>query len=294
MSVAVIAHTGKRLGGGLPELRRLLAAEGIEDPIWHEVPKSKRAPREVERALRAAADRILAWGGDGMVRRCLDAIGDSPAELGILPAGTSNLLATNLRIESDLPSAVRTALHGTPRRIDLGRFDGERFGVMAGVGFDAEMIRGSDDHKDRLGRAAYVLSGAANLRAEPFDAVMKVDGAIWYEGPTTCILIGNVGRLFGGIEIFPDAAIDDGRLDIGVVTATGPVQLARTITRAMISDPERSPFVNITQGHRLRVKLSRRVRYELDGGDRRRVREFRVEVEPAAVTVRVPHPEEPR
>jgi YegS/Rv2252/BmrU family lipid kinase len=252
------------------------------------VPKSKRAPREVERALEEGAELILAWGGDGMVRRCLNAMKDAPVDLGILPAGTSNLFATNLGIEQDIEQAVRIALRGERRRIDVGRFNGERFGVMAGAGFDAAMIRGADDLKDRLGRAAYVLSGAANLDCKPFDAKIKVDGTPWYEGPASCILFGNVGRLFGGIEVFADAEIDDGLLDMGVVTAEGPVQLTRTMLRTAFSDPQKSPFVRVTKARKVRVKLDRKVRYELDGGDRSRVTNFKVDVEPNAVAVRVP------
>lgn len=286
--VAVIAHAGKTFGGGLPELRRVLGAEGISDPIWHEVPKSKKAPREVRRAIDDGADLILAWGGDGMVRRCINAIEDADVELGILPAGTSNLFATNLGIPQDIADAVRIALRGDRRRIDVGRFNGERFAVMAGAGFDAAMIRGADTTKDRLGRAAYVLSGAANLRTAPFVAKIKVDGTPWYEGPAACILLGNVGNLFGGVEVFSDASIDDGLLDIGVLTAEGPVQLARAMLRTAAGDPQRSPFVRVTQGRRIRAELDRKVRYELDGGDRRKITKFKVDVEPAAITVRVP------
>jgi diacylglycerol kinase (ATP) len=288
MKVAVIAHAGKTFGGGLPELRRVLDAEGVRDPIWHEVPKSKRAPREVERALEEGAELILAWGGDGMVRRCLTAIADADVDLGILPAGTSNLFATNMGIKQDVEEAVRVALRGDRRTIDVGRFNGERFGVMAGAGFDAAMIRGADDMKDRLGRAAYVLSGAGNLDAQPFGAKIKVDGTPWYEGPATCILLGNVGRLFGGIEVFGDAAVDDGLLDLGVVTAEGPVQLSRTMLRTALGDPQKSPFVRVTKARTVKVKLDRKVRYELDGGERSKVRRFKVDVEPHAVTVRVP------
>ena len=99
MKVAVIAHAGKTFAGGLPELRRVLDAEGVHEPIWHEVPKSKKAPAAVERALEEGADLILAWGGDGMVRQCINAIGNAKVDLGIVPAGTSNLFATNLGIE---------------------------------------------------------------------------------------------------------------------------------------------------------------------------------------------------
>jgi YegS/Rv2252/BmrU family lipid kinase len=288
VKVAVIAHAGKTFGGGLPELRRVLDAQGVHDPIWHEVPKSKKAPREVQRALDEGAELILAWGGDGMVRRCINAIGDADVELAILPAGTSNLFAANLGIEQDIEAAVRVALYGDSRRLDVGRFNGERFGVMAGAGFDAAMIRGADDLKERLGRAAYVFSGATNLRTESFGAKIKVDGTPWYEGPASCILLGNVGNLFGGIEVFGDAAADDGLLDLGVVTAEGPVQLARTMARTAVGDPQKSPYVRVTKARKVRVKLDRKVRYELDGGDRSKVAKFKVDVEPRAVTVRVP------
>ena len=288
MKVAVIAHAGKSFGGGLPELRRVLEAEGVPDPIWHEVPKSKKAPREVHRALKAGADLLLVWGGDGMVRRCLNAVEDAKVAVGILPAGTSNLFATNLRIQPDVEEAVRIALRGERRRIDVGRFNGERFATMAGAGFDAAMIRDADNLKERLGRAAYVLSGARNLGTETFQAKIRVDGAPWYDGPATCILFGNVGKLFGGLEVFADASLDDGMLDLGVMTAEGPVQLTRSVARTVIGDPQKSPFVRVTKALKVKVQLDRQVRYELDGGDRSKVTSFKVRVEPSAVTVCVP------
>ena len=288
MKVAVIAHAGKTFGGGLPELRRVLDAEGIKDPIWHEVPKSKKAPREVQRALKEGADLLLVWGGDGMVRRCIDAVGDAKVAVGILPAGTSNLFATNLKIKQDVEEAVRIALRGERRKVDVGLFNGERFATMAGAGFDAAMIRDADSLKDRLGRAAYVLSGARNLNAEAFGAKIRVDGTPWYDGPASCILFGNVGNLFGGIEVFADASLDDGMLDLGVVTADGPVKLGRTVARTAVGDPQKSPFVRVTKARKVKVQLDRKVRYELDGGDRSSVTNFKVRVEPSAVTVCVP------
>ncbi len=288
MKLAVVAHAGKMLGGGLPELRRALAEAGVADPLWTEVPKSKRAPAAVERALEEGAELILAWGGDGMVRRCVNALGDSQVPLAIVPAGTSNLFATNLGIERDITAAVRVALLGERRRLDVGRFEGERFAVMAGAGFDAAMIKGADDLKDRLGRGAYVLGGAAQLNTPSFEAKIKVDGTRWYKGPASCILVGNLGELFAGIEVFADAQPDDGRLDIGVLTSEGPVQLMRAATRTALGDAGKSPFVRITQARKVRVKLNRKVPYELDGGDRSKVTSFKVDVEPGAITVCVP------
>jgi diacylglycerol kinase (ATP) len=288
MKVAVVAHAGKTVGGGLPELRRALERAGVSDPLWTEVPKSKRAPAAVSQALEEGAELILAWGGDGMVRRCVNALKDSQVPLAIVPAGTSNLFATHLGVERDIEQAVEVALHGDRRRLDVGRFDDERFAVMAGAGFDAAMIRGADGLKERLGRAAYVVSGASQLDSESFEAKIKVDGTRWYKGPASCILVGNVGELFGGIEVFADAKPDDGKLEVGVLTSEGPVQLVRAAARTAIGSAEKSPFVRVTQAESVQVKLDRKVRYELDGGDRKKVKSFKVEVEPEAITVCVP------
>jgi YegS/Rv2252/BmrU family lipid kinase len=288
MKVAVVAHAGKTVGGGLPELRRTLEDAGIADPLWTEVPKSKRAPAAVEQALGEGAELLIAWGGDGMVRRCVNALEDSEVPLAIVPAGTSNLFATHLGVERDIGQAVDVALHGARRKLDVGRFDDERFAVMAGAGFDAAMIKDADDLKDRLGRAAYVVSGASNLGSESFEAKIKVDGNPWYEGPASCILVGNVGELFGGIDVFADARPDDGELDVGVLTSEGPVQLVRAAARTAVGSAEKSPFVRVTRARKVRVKLDRKVRYELDGGDRKKVKSFKVKVEPKAITVCVP------
>jgi diacylglycerol kinase (ATP) len=288
MRVAVVAHAGKHLDGGLPQLRRVLEAEGVHDPLWYEVPKAKRAPAVTRRALKEGADLVFAWGGDGMVRRCLGELAGERARLAVIPAGTANLLATNIGVPRDIGKAVAIGLHGAHRSFDVGRFEKERFGVMAGVGFDAAMIRGSEHLKERLGRMAYVWSGARNLRQDAFATEIAIDGTDWFEGRATCILLGNLGELFGGIEIFPDAEPDDGQLEVGVVTAEGVVQWARTLARTAAGDPVRSPFVRATKARAVKVKLARKVRYELDGGDRAKVRSFKVNVEPGAVQLCVP------
>ena len=288
MKVAVVAHSGKTLGGGLLELRRLLEAEHVTDLFWAEVPKSRKAPAQVKRALDQGADLVFAWGGDGMVQRCVDVLAGSQADLAIIPAGTANLFATNLGIPKDIPQAVALGLHGQRHRFDVGRFNGERFAVMAGAGFDAAMIKGSGSLKERLGRVAYVISGTENLRLKAFGATIKVDGATWFKGKATCLLLGNVGKLFGGVEAFDDAEPDDGFLELGVVTAEGPVQWARTIARTAVGSASDSPFVQVTKARSVKVKLDRKVLYELDGGDRTKVKAFEVEIEPGAVSVCVP------
>ncbi|HST41510.1 MAG TPA: diacylglycerol kinase family protein, partial [Conexibacter sp.] len=282
---------GKSFGGGLPAFRRALAAHGVEEPVWCEVPKGKKAPKQVRRMVaEEGVELLFAWGGDGIVQRCVDTLaGDAlPAELAIMPAGTSNLFAVNLGIPTDLERAVAIGLGGASRSLDVGRFNGERFAVMAGAGFDATLVKEADDLKDRIGRAAYVLSGARNLAVETFGAKIAVDGVPWYDGSASCVLVGNVGALFGGVEIFEDAAPDDGLLELGLLTAETRAEMMRAVVRTTVGTAHGSPFVRVTKARRVKVAFDRKVRYELDGGDRKKVRSFKAQVEPGAVTVRVP------
>src|SRR5260221_6110281 len=219
-SVAVIAHSGKALGGGLPELRSYLNASGVTNPLWLEVPKSKKAPKQLRKALSAGADLIFVWGGDGMVQRCIDVIAGSGVVVAILPAGTANLFATNLGIPKDIPAAVELGLHGDRRTFDVGTVNGEHFAVMAGSGFDARMIPDAGGElKGRFGRAAYLWTGAKNLRIPRTSARIRVDGKKWFNGKLSCVLVGNVGKIMAEVAALPDAQPNDGILEIGVVTA---------------------------------------------------------------------------
>jgi diacylglycerol kinase (ATP) len=289
--VAVVAHTGKTLGGGLDELRRLLTGDQIGELDWAEVPKSRKAPAKVRHALHSEPDLLVIWGGDGMVQRCVDVLAaeGSDVPVAIIPAGTANLFATNLGIPHDLPQAVRVALRGGRRRIDAGRFNGEHFAVMAGVGFDADMIDEADGAlKARLGRLAYLWTGAHALDTPPVRVRIKLDGAVWFEGDASCVLIGNVPKVFGPVEVFEDATPDDGWLDVGVATAQGAGQWARTLARVVTGPSDRSPYVRTAQARRISVRLAEPMRYELDGGSRSRIKRIKARVVPGAVTVCVP------
>src|SRR5256885_4895508 len=289
MKVAVIAHRGKTLGGGLGELRRLLADEGIENPIWYQVPKSRKAPKKAAKVRSAGADLVCVWGGDGMVQRCVDVFAGSDVPIAILPAGTANLLAANLGIPVDLAEAVRIGLHGARRRLDLGKLNGEHFAVMAGAGFDGAMIRDADGSlKGKLGKLAYVWTGLRKIGDEAVPMTVRVDGEDWFHGHATCVLLGNVGRITGGIPAFPGARPDDRRLDVGVSTAEGALPWAPTFGRLVTGQARHSPFVQTTRAARIDVKFGAPLPYELDGGARDVATRLKARAVPHAITVCVP------
>ena len=287
--VAVVAHAGKSLGGGLEELRSTLAHHGVSEPLWYEVQKSRQAPKRVRRALDEGAELIFAWGGDGMVQRALDVVAGTDVPLAVLPAGTANLFASSLELPDSVAEAVDVGLHGAERTLDVGRLNGERFGVMAGVGLDARMIRDADGGlKDRFGRLGYVWTASKQLRTEPFKARVEVDGLLWYKGEASCVLFGNVGSLFGGVEVFESSRPDDGLLELGVTNAEGLGEWARTVAQTVIGGASRSPFVQSTKARKVVVELDRKIPYELDGGERGTTKRLKTKVEPKAIRVRVP------
>ncbi len=160
---------------------------------------------------------------------------------------------------------------------------------MAGAGFDARMIADADrGTKDRLGRAAYVVTGIRNLRARRVRATIEVDGKRFFKGKVSCVLTANVGKILGGVEAFPQAQPDDGCLELGVVTARNPIQWARTFGRLALGHPDQSPFTEVTQGKRFRIRFDQKVAFELDGGARPASKTLRIRVRPNSVTVCVP------
>jgi diacylglycerol kinase (ATP) len=291
--IAVVAHSRKTLDGGLDELRKRLTGAGVTELSWAEVPKSRKAPKRVRAALKTKPDLLVVWGGDGMVQRSLDVLarakGGSQVPMAIIPAGTGNLLATNLGIPHDLERAVDIALHGRRHRIDVGRLAGEHFGVMAGVGFDGAMINDADRKlKDRLGKLAYVWAGLRHVDGEPARARITIDGVKWFDDEASCVLIGNVGTITGGIRAFDDAEPDDGWLDVGVATAHGALEWARALGTMAVGRSDRSPFVRTTRARRIDVELKAKMPYELDGGARDTTKRFTADVRPGAIKVCVP------
>lgn len=291
-TVAVVAHSRKTFGGGLGELRAVLEERGFDQPCWYEVAKSRLIPRAARRALDDGADVVLVWGGDGSVQRAVDTLVGSDVVLGILPAGTANLLATNLGIPRDVRGAVEIALDGDRRALDTVSLNGEHFAVMAGAGLDALMLRDADAGlKDRIGRAAYLWTGAKHLDEKPVRAVVKVDRLPVFRGRIGCLLLGNVDQVLGGVSVFDGSRPDDGLVEIGIATARSRVQWLRTIGRVVAGRAETSPFVMTTRGSRVRVRFDRPMQYELDGGARGATRRLKVDVRPSSITVAVPTPE---
>jgi diacylglycerol kinase (ATP) len=288
-TVAVVVHRKKVRGKALAAVRKALEAAGHPDPLWYEVPKSRKARKKAKEAAKAGADVVFAWGGDGTVQRCVDALAGRDVALAVIPAGTSNLLASALEIPEDVEEAVRIGLDGERRTLDTGTVNGEHFAVVAGAGLDALLVRDADSElKDTFGRAAYVYTGVRHVGVRSVAVEIDLDGDQVFSGRSTSVLIGNTRGAVGGMEVFESSEPDDGVLEVGIVTAEGPIEWLRTIARAVVGSAEDSPFLRTARARSVVIRFEEPVPYELDGGDREPVRTLEVDVHPGSITVCVP------
>lgn len=291
MKAAVIVNPTKH--ENLPAFRAMvstaMARHDWTEPLWLETTPDETGRGLARAALASQVDLVLASGGDGTVTACAEGLAGSGVPLGVLPAGTGNLLARNLGLPLSLDEALAVSLGGTDRRLDVGSANGRTFVAMAGLGFDAELLDSTDEPlKRRLGWAAYAVSGLRHLADRPVRASVRADGGPVLRRRASSVLIGNVGALQGGVSLLPGAEPDDGMLDLLVLTARGLAGWA-ALAMDVLLRRRRTRHVARIAFRELHVMLDRPQLWELDGEVIGRTSQLRVSVRPGALLVRVPN-----
>ncbi|MGO1637321.1 diacylglycerol/lipid kinase family protein [Ancrocorticia populi] len=215
------------------EMKRVVAESaadaGFEEPIWLATTKEDPGVGQVRHALELGASVVIAAGGDGTVRLVAGELAGTGVPMGLLPVGTGNLLARNLGLPLDsIRNLASIAVTGRSRRVDVGWLsadEGEKvpFVVIAGLGFDAQVMNSADDDLKRvLGWSAYVVSGVKHLKEKRLQATVAT-GSHEFPIEARSIMFANCGGLPGGLMLAPDARIDDGWLDIAVMDTKGGI-----------------------------------------------------------------------
>jgi diacylglycerol kinase (ATP) len=284
--------TGKQPEARRAELKAGLARYGLE-VRWCETTKEDPGQGLTRRAVEEGTDLLMVAGGDGTVRACVTGLAGTEVPLAVLPGGTGNLLANNFDIPDDLDGALEVALHGERRRLDVGALGDERFIVMCGVGFDAAMLRDADPElKARIGAVAYVLSGFRHLRRHATRFDLKLDGGPPIVRTGQGVLVGNLGRLQGGLPVMPDASPTDGQLDVAVLETQTIwdwlVLAVRVLARRRRRDPQMEQF----RAQHVEVRCDHPQPVEFDGDPADPTDEVVVDVVPSALTLCVPVQEE--
>ncbi len=277
------------------KIAKVCAESGWAPPLWLPTTVEDPGGGQTRIALDTGADVVLACGGDGTVRHVAHVLAGSGIPLGLLPTGTANLLARNLGIvRNDPVRATRIALSGRNRAIDVGRVriddrDEEQvFLVMAGMGFDAEIMAGAPHQlKARLGSLAYFVSGMRALTAPRAPITLVVDGRPELPRQVRMVVVGNCGKLLAGLLLLPAAMVDDGLLD---VVSIGPRSIrgwlavtARVLTRRRRGHR----IVQHWQGRTVILNAETPQLAQLDGDPVGYVRAMRMRVDPLALLVRV-------
>jgi diacylglycerol kinase (ATP) len=268
------------------ELRTEMGVRAVEAD-WVETSESDPGSGQSHRAVSDGAGLIIAVGGDGTVRSVAEGIVGSGVPMAVIPAGTGNLLAGNLQLPDTVEEALDVALQGSPLTMDVGVVAGEVFTVMSGAGIDAAIMeKTSGESKDRLGVLAYVVEGAKHLFDRPISASFTADGEDRASGSWATILVGNLGQLQGGIDLFPDTSPHDGLLDVLGLASDGPAgTIAAGVSAAAESDT--SERLVRRSGRIITVEFETPTIYELDGDARGEVTELVYEVRPSALVVMV-------
>lgn len=269
-----------------------MLAAGWQPTLWLETTPDDAGHEQTRRALAAGVDLVLAAGGDGTVRAISGELAGTGVPMALLPTGTGNLLARNLQVPLDTDAALRLALSGPTRAIDVVHctWDGgeERFVVMAGLGLDARIMADTSDDLKRVLRAgAYVLAAMQNAVPDPF-AVNVVTDDVTPVGEQRVVmaLLGNVGTITGGMTIFPQAAPDDGLVDL---LLTGPSRIADWAkVGAGLLIGQDVDGLSHHQARRLTLTTPEPVPFELDGDPVGHTRKLVAEVDPGALHVVVP------
>lgn len=272
-----------------------------DEPLWLETTPEDPGRGQALDALAAGVDVVCALGGDGTVRCVADALVGTTTPLVILSAGTGNLLARNLRMKNkSFADSLQVALAGRTQVIDTmaveldvngdGVFDEPTTGtVMTGVGLDADIINSTNESlKAQIGWLAYPLAGGPHLRHSLHQMTVTYDD----ESPSptrglTSVLVGNCGKLTGGVRLMPEAVIDDGQLDTVELRADGVLGWLPLVTQVLSGSLTRTNAVRHRRSGSVTITSQTPALVEVDGDVVGPVHGIRVTIQPHSLYVRV-------
>lgn len=302
-----------------PVVDRAQQEAGWEESLWLETAKDDPGTGMARQAVEEGVDVVLAVGGDGTIRAVSEGLRGSSVPLALCPQGTGNLLARNLELTLDnLEETVAAAFKGVSRPVDLAvaeltRPDGESkehaFVVMAGLGLDAQIMSTTDEElKKKVGMLAYVKAGVEALRENRrMRVAFQLDDDQPQRAKIHTVLIGNCGSIGANVMLLPDAAVDDGLLDVVALRPQGvfgwpklawKILVDNALLRRFKSDKvkekgDRTRDLNYQQVKRIEMRFVKPEEIELDGDHLGAVKRAVISLEPGGLNVMMPEGWEP-
>lgn len=322
LRAAVVYHPAKVARVPLREV--VAGAEdehGWAPSTWHRTSSDDSGRQAAADALAESPNVVIIAGGDGTVRVVAETLQSTGVPVALVPLGTGNLLARNLRLPlADLDRLVEIAFAGETHHIDVavadfedghGRTDRQMFVVMAGIGLDAAMAETTNAlAKRHLGWLAYVIPIARSIMGnKQFELHYRIDGGRTRSTRAHTVIVGNCGTLTGNMLLLPEAVLDDGLVDVVMFRPTSGGGWVRVGAHLTVQGFFRGPgrrrkqmrdlipalrALRYAQGRQMDVRFEVPHRIELDGDIVGSVTTARITVRPAALAIRRPPAMPPR
>jgi YegS/Rv2252/BmrU family lipid kinase len=264
------------------------AAAGWE-PVFLQTRRNEAGAGLARDAVGAGIGMAFAAGGDGTVRACAQALAGTGLPLAIVPLGTANLAARALGVPLRPAAALAAGFCGRDRRVDLGTANGMAFAVMAGMGLDAAVVGGTPAIlKRRLGWLAYAVPGIARLPGRRHEFTVLLDGGPPLARQARSVVVGNAGLLPGGFVLLPDARLDDGMLDVGILAPSDPLGWARVTHRVLTASDRTDRHLERYRARRIEIYADAELPRQADGEVMPPSRSLTITLRQQALLVRVP------
>ncbi len=287
--VLLNARAGAVIDAGAERIRDALASSLKERSADVKIrlvrPSYLRA--EIERAARSEISTLIVGGGDGSVNCAANALAGTSKTLGVLPFGTMNLFARDLRMPANIEEAIEAIGDARPRKVDLARVNGRSFHSLSGLGFFSEMARAREEVRGhKLGRLIGV--GIAALRAlrrtYPFKLDIRADDRREQVEALAVLVTNN--------RFAPDwrrPSLDEGVLEIHIAEHAGALSKlkasANLLTGTWRNDDDTDGIRTISARQVAIGRTRRRTFAATDGELRREHIPLRYEMQPGALTV---------
>jgi diacylglycerol kinase (ATP) len=271
-----------------------LQRNGWGNTLWLETSAEDPGRAMTKQAVAEQVDLVIGAGGDGTIRYVADSLAHTGIPMGLVPAGTGNLLARNLDLPLEELDAIEVALGGQVRQIDLVKITvdnraPEHFAVMAGIGIDAMIMDETDeDLKDKVGSAAYFVAAAKALGRLPIRLTVQLDGNRSVRRHAMLCVIGNVGTLRGNIVLIPGASPDDGLLDLYIASPRRFRHWVKVALRLLTRRAKKDDQVDQYTAKRVRITIDGKDDYQLDGDIVGESTTLDAEIQPGALAICVP------
>lgn len=259
---------------GAPDLTeplRILLANGWDVEV-REKHHGGEATKLARQAAKDGCNVVVDCGGDGTLDEIVDGVMGTDVAVGTLPGGTENVWAKEAGISLRLDVAATQLAGAVRHRVDVGQLvingsKPQHFILFAGLGFDGALEEHvSTPLKDRIGKAAIVLAGVEAIPAlRRVPVRVELDGVHW-EGKVCQIVLGNIRKYGGFTQMTPEAYMDDGQLDVCLITAGGPIALTRQALSLLLAQHPNPQSAELYRAAHVRITAPELLPVQVDGG----------------------------